>query len=787
MDKQTKVDLSEFMSRPTLIKTVSWGSGGPSPTSLYPWYEYLDTTTISNKLQNFGMFRGNLHLKFIVSSNPFVYGSALISYTPMYSDVTDSIDETTNIIQNSQKPCFWVYPHTNSGGEMVLPFFWPHQYVDLSLATTVQKLGKLQIDEVVALDTANDATVPTLSIQIYAWMEDLMLEGPTSISILQVGVEDRYPEDGSVRYDTPRGPTEYTQGPVERVSTNVASVAGKLSNIPIIGSFAKATEIGASAVSSVASLFGWSKVIPVENHNAIKIMSHADWNSSEKTEPGSKFALDPKAELSVDPRILNLDGRDELTLSYLLQKETFLLSESWVVGDAQDSTIMRMPVWPMVYDSTLSSGVYTLNMPPMAYFGSMFEYWRGDIIFRFKLVASSFHRGRLKITFEPHGNVASGDYSNVLLTKIVDITESNDIEFRVPYMQEEAWSQLIFDPEDDKNIGHNDGSGAHVFPYTNGTISVKVLTPLSSPQAVPTCTLIAFVRGGDNLEYSVPHEPPHYTTHQDLQVGRELGDTNQVVPQRFSMQFGERVSTLRQVLSRTSISQIYIPYTDQSAISQYGYRIYFRRTPNPPGFNTGEYSYAESVITPETNARFTWSFMHPINWVAPCFAAMRGGIQNTISVEGISSAPATIRIVRRNGFINTNATELCGYTKNYGVNTASLDDYRADIIQDHQAQNSPSGMIAFNTNSTPSCLFEATDQHAAVFNTTRQEQWLRGTSVDDTYNEHYEVLTTATPSDFEYTHVVRACNIAPDFNLHFFVCTPTVYYCTDLYTEKYEA
>lgn len=81
----------------------------------------------------------------------------------------------------------------------------------------------------------------------------------------------------------------------------------------------------------------------------------------------------------------------------------------------------------------------------------------------------------------------------------------------------------------------------------------------------------------------------------------------------------------------------------------------------------------------------------------------------------------------------------------------------------------------------PGLTVELPDQHQCILNSTRQETWLLGGAWDDTNTTHVEMfldlyvgLSRTVQGD-----VRKYINIAPDFNLHFFICTPTVYWFDD--------
>ena len=769
-----QLELNKFLERPTLIQTITWGSGGVSTGRFNPWTDFLTNAYIQNKLENYALFRGDLHIKLVISANPFTYGAALLSYTPIQDYMTDTIATTTGALQNSQKPHVWVWPQNNAGGELVLPFFWKSPFIDIRLTATTDLLGECFLEEVIGLDTANDVAIPTLTIQVYAWCTNVRLGCPTTQLILQAGE------------------SEYKQGPVERIATTVAGISAALTTVPMIEPFAIATTMASSAVAGIASLFGWSKAILIEGARPFRPLFYHGFASSEVCNAMDKFALDQKAELSVDPRLLNLSGQDELALSYVLQKEAYVANSNWLSSDSVGDQLFEFPVWPMIMRNTDNTTYHTLQMTPMAYFAALFRYWRGDIVFRFRLVASQYHRGRIKITYEPKGEVGASDYTNVALTKIVDITEENDITFKVPYSQEHPWLRTLYDPEDGQSIGYDygkTGSASHCDNYTNGTIRVQVLTTLTSPQATPSCHIIAYARGGENLELAVPVEnedQQKYSTHLALQAGIEdMPDisTGAFYDNRYLVNMGEQICSLRQLMSRSSLSQKFSPAVgDTTGYDLDLYLIRHTRTPVPLGYNSGAYLESQKIVTPGTDSGFCFSYMHPINWVSACYAAMRGGIQvNYVSAPGSSTYINSMKLNRVKCEIGSGDDKTVGEL-NPGPSYASTLQTAASTIHSMPLSTGTTACVLSSGAQCPVLSGEMTDQHQYLFNLTRQENWLRGTSIDDsnqlTYQFELQYVVVANAA--RTIQLDKYINISADFNLHFFVCTPSVYFSPSL-------
>lgn len=767
-DGQSKLDLERFLARPTLIDSKTWGSGGLSNDGLYPWHKFLTNTYIENKIKNFGLIRGDLHVKFVISSSPFVYGCTSVSYVPLVTQVSEATKDN-HTYGHCQRPHIFLMPQNSSGGEFVLPFFYHMNYLNLLDEDDVEAIGYFKFIELVALDTANDVTIPTLDIQIYAWMTDVHMEGATSQAILQGG-------------------SEYSMGPLERISSAVATIAGLGKEIPMIAPFALATEIGAAAVSSVASIFGWSKVPLIENAKPVVDTPYHGMASQEISGPIQKFTLDPKAETSVDPRIVNLNGRDELNISYLIMKQGYMSSQVWDSADSVGTQLMRFPVSPYNCPVSVTGDTVTMYHSPMSYVAFLFDKWRGDIIYTFKIVCSKFHRGRLKLSFDPFGATGAGSYENIVLTKIVDIADTNEVEFVVPYMQASTWSKLHRDVRE-LSFDEDDTTSDWVEGNNNGCLRVQVLSVLSSPQATPSVTILSYVRGAANLEYAQPRslqiDP---VTHLDLQSGSEDVESNKKHNQEYLVNFGENVVSLRQVLARSTLSQIIPSQSGSSADPAAGCRsTVMSRLPAPPGYDTKSYLESE-VIATGSNAYYTFSYMHPINWVAPCFAAMRGSTQVKLVTSLDSSFGEKVYLDRYEQSLAANSAYTVGsngYTYNPSENSQGTNEAAFSY---HQHIPYGGGGIAI-ADEGGVLSAEVSSRTHCLFNTTRQENWLLGTSHDDSdrdllvYNRYYiRGGSTYTP-----LCTSKYFNIGTDFNLHFFINVPVVYYNENLGAEKYVA
>lgn len=767
-DRQTSADLSAFLSRPKLISTITWTPGVLSNTDLDPWSLYLNTAEIKYKLNNFAFFRGRLRVKVVLNAAPFYYGALLLYYTPLPNSV-GALSSTTGVkIQQSQRPHIWVLPQNNEGGEMTLPFMYPANYVALTSAAAVATLGKLTFTAYTQLASANGATSNGVQMQVYAWMEDVTLFGPTVGLAMQSGTED-----------------EYGNGPVSAPAAYAAHWATYLSRVPYIGRFARATSIGASAVGQIAKLFGWSNVPVIEDVRPIKNVPFHDLASAHISEPTTKFLLDPKGELSVDPSLLGLGSEDELSVSFLVQKESYLATGTWTAGGAAGALIFSSVVSPMLGDRGTASagGTYSVCLTPMSWVGSTFSNWRGDVIFRFKVICSKFHSGRLRIHWDPVSSLsATTDYSHVAYTAIIDLQESDEAEFRVPYMQALPW--LTTTKPVDANVWSTT-TPATPASSGNGTITLRVLNNLTAPVDTASCSVLVFVRGAENLEFANPRDLNLSTQLFSMQSGSEPITPNQPLDERYLVNWGEPVPSVRLLLRRsTLVDRITLPRSSVTTTDEAGmFRLYQSRLPPPPGYDPSAYTQAKGIETPATT--YPYSFTNPtfLSWYASAFVAMRGSTRwhyNMVNPDG--TIPHNITVTRRVGQVLSGGTQAleCAYVSGAPSTSTSQSLLKGKMW--YAFSGGPygsSGTALTNPLTQTGVSVEMPMMTNYLFQFADPRDWLLGDSLDGSSLDNYSVEMEIHPASgvgLSRLQLHRYVAAGTDFTLHCFLNTPVVNY-----------
>jgi hypothetical protein len=636
-DMVVSADLKGFLARPVRIASYTWleSDATGTITTFDPWSLFMNNTQIKYKLNNYAFIRGNLKVKIIINASPFYYGAMRACYQPLpnFKNSTVLSDATTNwLIPWSQQPGLWIHPQASEGGIMTLPFFYPKNYLRLGLAADVAGMGRLRMISYTPLASANGATGQGVSIQMYAWMEDVSLAGP-SLNLAMQATD------------------EYGTGPISAPASTVALIASKLRTIPLIGKFATATEMGARAVSGIAQLFGFTNVPVISDTQPFRSNPFPQLASGSIGFPVEKLTLDPKNELTIDPGSVGLGQEDELAIQGLVTKDSYLCSTTWTTTSPVDTPLFTSRVNAFQY-STLPANVY-MYLTPLAMVANLFAHWRGDVIFTFKVVASPYHKGRLQIAYDPASNAVAttGVVGSAVFNAVLDIGENSTAEIRIPYQQALAWmrvnsttasTNVPFSTSTTPSISAND-------TFDNGIISLKVLTLLTAPVASSSVSILVFVRGAENVEFANPVDVGTTMTPFSLQAVPEainlpMGETSdQPLQERNRVHFGETVRSLRQVLRRSAWSETVFSSVGNSAGIQI-FKWSMSRWPSPYGYDPAGLNTAKGTVVPASNFPFNYAKLLPFHWVTNCYIGMRGSGHVHFNVQ----APTPISAVHVN-------------------------------------------------------------------------------------------------------------------------------------------
>lgn len=497
-------DLGNFLGRKSKLFTGQWVVGSPFSVSFDPWDEFLRDPIIAKKLDNYRFIKGELVITFYVNGTPFHAGMLLASYRYMnlpQEHVVIGGDE--QLITRSQRPKIYLNVSTNKSGVLKVPFAFPKNFLKIApFSSDLTKIGKIHLDSFVNLKMLNAGT-DEVTITVFAHMENVKLAAPTHLQT-QSGIFTLPIEPQAKKNSTKKD--EYSEdGPVSRIASSVAFMSGHLATaFPVIAPFALASQIGAKAVGNIASLFGYSRPVMIDDSMPYKPMPFTSLSLADANDSSLKLSLTSKQEMTVDSTTTGFPEQDLLSIQSFSERESYIDQFDWDVSNPPDDLLCVMAVTPnWSRCTTLVSGDLRVTPTSLGFISRLFESWSGSLRYRFQVVGTQFHKGRLAIGYDS-GTAFAGDTYTTNYITIVDLAESRDFTVEIPWQQERPYKLV---PPDRTTAGFiNKGSTlSGVGGSENGQLYVKVLNELVSPDGLTGVTILVSISAGDNFELANPN------------------------------------------------------------------------------------------------------------------------------------------------------------------------------------------------------------------------------------------------------------------------------------------
>lgn len=789
--------LENFLSRPTLVDTRSWATSdvvGNLYTPIEPWYEFLNNAVIKKKLENYAFIRGKLCIKIVVNATPFHFGLLRVAYEPNVNEAgtgdrqsmlrTNTVSALPYVITYSQLPGTWLYPADNSGGEVHVPFFRYNNWLPLNSAGDARTMGLLYYYIASPLGVASSTASSTLTVETFVWMEEVELSGSTQELTLQA--KDEY------------------DGIISRPASAIGSLAKHFEKVPIIGRFARATTIGASAIADVASIFGFTNPPIISDVPGRVPMAGAHLASSQISTPVQKLSLDPKQELSIDPTLHGIGAEDEMSIKSIVERKSALVVDSWATTDGVGTVIFNANVSPLLFGRVeILNGSSQLRAnriyhTPMSYVAGLFQHWRGDIIFDIDVICTKFHKGRLKISWDPLGSGgATALNENTVYTSILDIGENNKASFRVPYHQAYSFLRCRNVTRDNWTVGSSLPSDDE---QDNGLLIISVLTPLMSPITPSNVGVLISVRGADNLEFANPasavggdstKQPPSFFAVQgkdEVDIESNIitfGDIGTKHPDRYALNYGERIVSLRSLLHRYSLYDYsFSTKTADTRCLMWGKS--YSRLPPMYGYDPQGYYTAGKILAGTGTAKFNFTPTHPITYVAMMYGAFRGSVNYLVNTSSdLFPYIGDIRIQRITDV--TRSSERAGINGNGALTGTSASNFVQYLFQYNGPYAYGTGGAAITNSQTNGTInWNQPQMSTTNFNYTDPTYAMTGNGLDQSAREcsYLQVLLkqqTANTSTDTFT-ITSYAGTGPDFTCLWWLCCPTLDYYSTLPT-----
>lgn len=716
-------------------------------------------------------------MKFVINGSNFNYGKLLVYYTPLASSDRFSIthfpvDREQNLVSYSQRPNILLDACGSHGGTITMPYIYHTDSVVIPTAEWIN-LGTIGLKSFTSLKHANGNT-DTVEIHTFLWATDVSLIGSTSASPANL-----VPQSGS----------ENT-GVVSGKALILAKIAGMLTKAPVIGPWAMATQTLAGDVGAIARMFGFSRPTTIEQPMKMIPNHYPNIANTNLHDTAIKLSLDVKQENTVDTRVLGLAGEDEMTITSIAKRPSYLTQFGWSPSTSTEALLFTCRVTPWLYTLSGYSGSDApvvqqgLIPTPMCFAAMPFSRWRGTIKFRFFIVASPYHRGRLVLRFDPRAFTSNEFNTNETL--VVDIEDTHDFELSVGWAQPQPYC-----------LAPNLIGGANLLPFNNagprfgvddranGVIEVAVLNRLTSPNNVVNndIRVLVYVSADDDFEVVGPDnhhlQQVSFFPQSGMEEMKNCEDDpmcamksykfspSQPARQIQAIYDGDPVTSFRQVLKRYNYHDCHtLNFNDWVHITLTTSDFPRYRGRIPSGIDFTNNSATPPVRVPANACKMTL-----LNFLTPAFLCRTGGLRHMyVFPKGVNptwSGPHTISRNMRLQSFALNATPLPANSaspgssetlkslvnsfENTGLSAMAItDDNNVLTVELPYSVNRkflPARHIDFTTPDINTCPFTSHTLHSYM---------------------RYDTQSRITIKDY--------VSIAEDFNLSMFLNAPVLFY-----------
>jgi hypothetical protein len=466
-----------------------------------------------------------------------------------------------------------------------------------------------------------------------------------------------------------------------------------------------------------------------------------------------------------------------------------------------------MLVTPSLARLLPASPTVEIHPTALSFAAQPFNAWQGSIKFRFNVVCSEYHRGRLRIVYNPRSNNAGAVAYNQVYSTTIDISEDRDFEYEVKWADIRAWN--ITAGAEFPSVLSTFSTAANISAgtsYDNGSLSVYVVNELATPSTTAAAVKVqVWVSGGKDIAFAVPtvdglkrvsyfqkqsdiapyvaqseEAPDALATSADESNAptcsneiEAFGTSSDVIKgdNQYLVYQGERIVSFRELLRRYHYHSSYWPGDVGSGTRMVSVDLtdfpYYRGW-DPNGGNTGS----------STTGPKPYNFCNTtlLNYLTPAFAFRRGGLRHKAILSGKHSG-------RQSSSFGVGRHDLSGITNSMNARQLDSDKPADRRIQMLETLRGSLGGTALTPVHNNPCL-----EYETPFYTAGQ-RFVPARNIDY-YNGNpqmgHELTTEFQAADNPISmRIDKYISTAEDFQLGLFVGAP-VYYVYDNPSAEYD-
>jgi len=530
----------EFYGRPILITTINWAAAS-THSSFKPFKLWINNPMVQARMQGATNVRFDLVLRFEFSPSFYHYGLARIAAFPLYDSVAvmaTNVVEQINYAKASQMHGVWLDAAQPGTRELVIP--WCH-FVDAADITVdsgvFDEICDVFFCPTTGLKKSDGGTVGTIRILVRAYAINMVRAGPTRVAV----------DTQSSVIETVNSVKKATNGAVSSSLNFTSKAFGALSKIPAVAPYAKVAEAITAGLSTAADYLGWSRKI-VQNRMIVRNHGFAGLDADDDA-----LSLAYMDNYGVFGSVNGLSNvvEDEMSFKYIAGHESLIDLFNMSLADAYDTLLSTLQVHPMVCVKITNTTYASYTPCSVGWVAGPFAYWRGTLIYSFRVVCSNQHSGSIKIVYDPGSDAPDAARPfEMARTCVLEIKPGATAEVEVGWSSNRAWMPR----KENYNSVPDDLVAAG---YYNGVLRMYVHTPLVCPTTTSEVTIVVSVKGGEDFAVFENRAFPAVTTYQleELELGGEAVELQAAVLNNISAvgkcRFGGPVEHIDKVVPHT--------------------------------------------------------------------------------------------------------------------------------------------------------------------------------------------------------------------------------------------
>jgi hypothetical protein len=391
----------------------------------------------------------------------------------------------------------------------------------------------------------------------------------------------------------------------------------------------------------------------------------------------------------------------------------------------------------------------------------------------------------VRIVYDPSGDATANVLNqtatqSVVFNEVVDLTKDSNVEIRVPYQQALAWC-TTFNPVEASQKPFTVGTATtfkHVASVTNGMLAVRVVTGLTSPILASTIQCIVSVRGAENLEFANPSDiSTRYSYFAAQSDEYDETDSDLIIaghskpsldPNRYLVNFGEQITSIRQMLRRFQWYRTTVKVGDTTSDLAYRQDLMYKLPPFY-GYTNNGWDQVKGLITPASTFKFNQSGNTYLHWVVPAFIGQRGSVNYTIVQDSSHPTPQLVLRQPTSSLTKIAAADLSAAV----LGTSSI--YTSYMRNTAFLGASSSGIMATSNYSNSGVSWQFPNYSAYKFNVSSPENFTATINQDDNDTQSQCIITGVPRADTSVVANHWFVGAGTDFMPIFFLNVPTVF------------